>query len=76
MASEGAYTPRDRANAEAAWERSRELRRTRAARLVNARAWCAHYNALSLAAHDQAARYAEKRDQARDLVEALEGEGA
>ncbi|MDP8952907.1 MAG: hypothetical protein M3N18_11880 [Actinomycetota bacterium] len=60
------------ANEERERERARDARRTHSAQLVNARAWCAHYNALSLAAHDQAARYAEKRDEARALVEELE----
>ncbi len=69
-------TGAERANAEAALLRASDARRTRAARLENARAWVEHYGALALAAHDTAARYAEKRDEARALVHDLEEESA
>ncbi len=65
-----------RANDEEERWREKDARYDAAVRLVNARAWAAHYGGLALAAHDQAARYAQKRDEALDLVRALEGEGA
>lgn len=63
---------RDAANAAEALARMSRRRREHAEKLENLRGWVEHYGALSLAAHDQAARYAEKRDEALALLKELE----
>ncbi len=60
------------ANEEAARQSAVDTRRGTAARLVNARAWAEYFGGLSLAHHDAAARYAQKRDEARALVRELQ----
>ena len=65
-------TGQNHANAEAERDRARDARRTHAARLVNAKAWCAYFGGLALAAHDTAARYSELRDEYAAIAQELE----
>ncbi len=71
----GGKSGRERANDEADYWKAQDRRQTRVRRLVNARAWAAYFGGLALASHDAAARYAEKRDRARELVRQLETDG-
>ena len=66
---------RTSANAAAAVEQMGRRSRERIEQLENARSWAEHYGALSLAAHDRAARFAEQRDKALALVAELETTG-
>ncbi len=70
--AQGAKNGRSRANEEEAFWRDKDARHSAAVRLVNARAWAAHFGGLALASHDAAARYAEKRDEALALARELE----
>ncbi len=63
---------RSTANEEAAHQRERDARYRAAVRLVHAKAWVEYFGGLALAAHDRAAFYAEKRDEALALVRELE----
>lgn len=60
------------ANEEAQRWRARDACYEASVRLVNAKAWAEYFGGLALASHDQAARYAEKRDEALALVRELE----
>ncbi len=60
------------ANADALYWREKDTRYRDAVRLLNAKSWASYYGGLALASHDAAARYAQKRDEARELVRKLE----
>jgi hypothetical protein len=68
----GAKSGRERANDEEAYWKARDRRQTRARRLENLKEWASHFGGLVFHHHDQAARCAERRDEALALVKELE----